>query len=223
MAKRDTHKARQHGSRLRGSLDTEQTTVRFGPLDTIFAQGDRCADVMYIERGRVTLSVVSPGGRTSVVAALKVGAFFGEGALAGQRRRTSTARSVKGSTIVIVKTATMRRQLLEDSALADRFRSHMLARGVRLQQDLVDQLFNGCEKRLARALLLFTPVEEQQLPRYPLPNISRNLLADLIGTTRSRVDYFMNKFRKLGFLERSRTRHGGLLVHRSMLSVVLQD
>lgn len=223
MAMRGTHMAGQHGGKRLDEPGVAKTSVSFGPLETIFAQGDPCASVMYIERGRVKLSVVSPGGKTSVVARLHSGAFFGEGALAGQRRRRSTAESVKHCTIAIVKTATMRRRLLDDPVFADRFRSHMLTRNACLQRDLVDQLLNGCEKRLARALLQLTPVEDQQLPRYALPHLNRNLLAEMSGTTRSRVDFFMNKFRKLGFLERSRERNGGLLIHRSMLNVLLQD
>ena len=223
MTTKNTHVAGRNGGRLLDSLHVAKTRVRFEPFDTIFAQGDRCSAVMYIERGRVRLSVVSPGGKTSVVAMLHAGAFLGEGALAGQRHRKSTAEAMTGCTIAIVKTAEMRRRLLEEPALSDWFRSHMLARNVRIEQDLVDLFFNGCEKRLARALLLLAHVDEHRSARYALPKISRNLLADMCGTTRSRVDSLMNNFRKLGFIERHSERNGGLQIHRSMLSVVLQD
>jgi CRP-like cAMP-binding protein len=205
------------------SLHVAKTSVRFEPFETIFTQGDRCSAVMYLVRGRVRLSVVSPGGKTSVVATLHAGAFFGEGALAGQRRRKSTAEPMTSCTIAIVKTAEMRRRLLEQPVLSDWFRSHMLLRNVRIEQDLVDQVFNGCEKRLARALLLLSRFDEYKSTRYALPKISRNLLAEMSGTTRAKVDSLMNNFRKLGFLERHSERNGGVQIHRSMLSVVLQN
>ena len=199
------------------------TQVQFEPLDTIFAQGDRCAAVMYIEKGRVRLSVASPQGKSAVVATLNAGAFFGEGALAGQRLRRSTAESVTRSTISILSTREMRRRLHDEVQLSDWFRSHMLATNVRIEQDIVTQVFNQAEKRLARALLTLARFDEHQEPRGELPKISRNLLAEMIGTTRATVDSLMNKFRKLGFLERHRERDGGVQIHRSMLSVVLQD
>lgn len=223
MATRPTRVAAQNAGTLLDSRHVAKTRVRFEPFETIFAQGDRCAAVMYIERGSVRLSVVSRGDKAAVVAILHAGAFFGEGALAGQRRRKSTAETLTASTIAIVKTAEMRRRLHEDLALSDWFRSHMLARNVRIEEDLIGHLFNGCEKRLARALLLLAGVDEHESPRYALPKISRNLLAEMSGTTRSRVDVLMNNFRKLGFLERHSERNGGLQVHRSMLSIVLQD
>lgn len=197
--------------------------MRFKPFTTVFAQGDRCADVMFIEKGRVQLSVTSPAGKAAVVATLDAGSFFGEGALAGQRRRKSTAETMTGSTITIVKTAELRRRRLDQAALSDRFRSHMLARNIRIEEDIIGQLFNGSEKRLARALLLLSHFDERQGPRHELPIISRNLLAEMSGTTRSRVDVLMNDFRKRGFLERHSATNGGTQVHRSMLSVVLQD
>jgi CRP-like cAMP-binding protein len=223
MTTKNLREAAPSADRLLDSLHVVRTSLRFEPSETIFAQGDRCAAVMYIEKGRVRLSVVSPFGKAAVVAILHAGAFFGEGALAGQRLRKSTAEALTNSTIAIVKTAEMRRRLHEESAFSDWFRSHMLARNVRIEGDLVDQLFNRCEKRLARALLLLAHFDEHHSPRYALPKISRNLLAEMSGTTRSRVDVLMNNFRKLGFLERHSERDGGLQIHRSMLNVVLQD
>ena len=199
------------------------TSVRYRPLQTIFAQGDRCASVMFIRKGRVSLTVTSRDGRQAMVGILQPGAFFGEGALAGQRLRRATARAMIPSTIAVVRTAEMRRGLHEKAALSDWFRTHMLARNTRIEEDIVGQLFNRCEKRLARMLLLLANFDEHQHVRAALPIISRDLLADLLGTTRSKVDALMNKFRKLGFLERNSERNGGVQIHRSMLSVVLQD
>jgi CRP-like cAMP-binding protein len=157
-----------------------------------------------------------------VVATLHAGAFFGEGALAGRRRRRSTAEPLTRCTIAIVKTAEMRRRLFEDPALSDRFRSYLLARNVRIEQDVVEQIFDGCENRLARVLLLLAHCDEHRSERYVLPKVSRDLLAEMSGITASKVGTLMNHFRKLGFLERSSDRHGGVHVHRSMLNVVLQ-
>jgi len=223
MSTRNTRTAGRNAGRQLDVLHVANTSVRYRPFETVFAQGDRCAAVMYIQKGRVKLTVTSPSGREAVVAILHAGAFFGEGALAGQRRRRSTAETMTASTISTVETAEMQRGLHEDRALADSFRSHVLARSIRIEADLIGQLFNRCEKRLARVLLLLTNFDEHQLPRAALPIISRNLLAETIGTTRSKVDLLMNRFRKLGFLERNLERDGGVQVHRSLLSVVLQE
>jgi len=204
-------------------MHVANTSVHFKPFETVFAQGDSCTSVMYIQKGRVTLTATSRQGHAAVVGTLAAGAFFGEGALAGQRLRRATAKTTTGSTIGIVKTGEMRRCLHEETAFADWFRSHMLATNIRIEADLVDQLFNRIEKRLARVLLLLAHFDEHQLLRQALPIISRDLLAEMIGTSRSKVDVLMNKFRKLGFLERHREHDGGLQVHCSMLSVVLQD
>ena len=204
-------------------MHVANTSVRFKPFETVFAQGDSCASVMYIQTGRVTLTTTSRQGRAALVGTLAAGAFFGQGALAGQRRRRATAQTTTGSTIGIVKTGEMRRCLHEETAFADWFRSHLLATNIRIEADLVDQLFNRSEKRLARALLLLAHFDEHQSLRHALPTISRDVLAEMTGTSRSRVDVLMNKFRKLGFLERHRERDGGLQVHCSMLSVVLSD
>lgn len=175
---------------------------------------------MYIQKGGVRLTVTSPAGRIAVVAVLGAGSFFGEGVLAGQRRRRCNAETLNASTIATVKTHDMRRGLSEIARLADSFRAHLLARNVRAESDLIDQLFNRCERRLARALLLLANFDTHYRPYAPLPVISRNLLADMAGTTRSRVDVLMNKFRKLGFIARV---DGVVQVHRSLLAVVTQD
>ena len=223
MTTTHTHAAPRGDGRLLESLNVARTRVRFEATETIFAQGDRCATVMYIERGRVRLTVASPAGRRKVVAILRAGALVGEGALAGQRIRRSTAEAIVDTTIVIVKTAEMRQQLHAERTLSDWFRSHLLASNSRIEADLVAQVFNTCEKRLARALLLLVGADERRSPRYPMPKISRDLLAQMTGLTRSKVDSLMNDFRKHGFLERHSERNGGLQVHQSLLNVVLQN
>jgi CRP/FNR family cyclic AMP-dependent transcriptional regulator len=223
MATKGTRAARHRDGRLLASLNVARTRVRFGAAETIFVQGDRCDTVMYLERGRVRLSVVSPGGRTKVVAMLRTGSLFGEGALAGQRLRRSTAEAMTDTTIVIVKTAEMRQQLHAERSLSDWFRSHLLASNNRIEADLVADAFNKCETRLARALLLLAGAADRQSPRYPMPKISRDLLAEMTDMPRSRVDSLMNDFRKHGFLERNSERNGGLQVHQSLLNLVLQN
>jgi CRP/FNR family transcriptional regulator, cyclic AMP receptor protein len=210
-------------ARLLKSLEPAPTTVRYTTSATIFAQGDLCAGVMYIQTGRVKLLATSAHGRQAAVGILGAGAFFGEGALAGQRRRRMTAEAITSCTIMMVTTAQMRRGLREEPALSERFRWHLLARNSRIEAAVVDQVFNGWELRLARALLLLARVDEHEATRYPLPIISRGLLAEMIGARRSTVELLMNKFRKLGFLECRSERYGGVQVHRSMLSVVLRD
>lgn len=212
-------KARHVAARL-DRLHVVNTVARYSPRETVFAQGDRCAGVMYIQKGGVRLTVTSPTGRVAVVAVLRAGSFFGEGALAGQQRRRCSAETLNATTIATVKTRDMRRGLSETVMLADCFRAHLLARNVRAESDLIDQLFNRCARRLARALLLLANFDAHYLAYAPLPAISRNLLADMAGTTRSKVDVLMNKFRKLGFIARV---DGGVQVHRSLLAVVTQD
>ena len=201
-------------------LHVANTVVRYKPRETVFAQGDRCAGVMYIRQGGVRLTVTSRTGRVAVVAILRAGSFFGEAALAGQRWRSCNAETLKVSTIAMVKTDEMRRGLSETGKLADWFRSQLLERNTRTESDLIAQFFNRCEMRLARVLLLLANFDAHNLPLAPLPMISRNLLADMVGTTRSKVDVLMNKFRKLGFIERV---DGCVQVHRSLLTVVTQE
>jgi CRP/FNR family transcriptional regulator, cyclic AMP receptor protein len=205
------------------ALNVSNTSVRYRPRETVFAQGDRCAAVMYIQKGRVQLTATSQAGHKAVIAVLSAGEFFGEGALAGQRRRRCTAEALTATTVAMVTTTEMRRRLREEATLSDWFLSHVLTRNVRSEAKLVGQLVDHADKRLARVLLLLTKFDEHQLSRAPLPIISRNLLAGMAGTTRSNIDLLMNRFRKLGFLERRRARDGGVHVHCSMLSVILQD
>lgn len=189
------------------------------PAAVIFTQGDRAENVQYIERGNVRLSVVSSGGKEAVIAVLEPRSFFGEGCLAGQPKRMATATAMGRCTILTIDKAEMMRQLHNRPAFADGFLSHMLARNIRIEEDLVDQLFNSSEKRLARTLLLLARYGEAEMPERVLPKLSQELLAEMVGTTRSRVNFFMNKFRKLGFIEYN----GGLKIHSSLLSVVLHD
>lgn len=184
----------------------------------IFTQGDPCTTVLYIQRGSVRLSVVSQAGKEVVVGVVGHGDFFGEGALAGQPVRLATATALTVSRILAVPKRQMIRLLHEQHAFSDRFIAHMLARNARLEEDLVDQLFNASEKRLARTLLLLARYGKPSGPRRVLPKISQEVLAEMVGTTRSRVNFFMNKFRRLGFIDYN----GTIKVHDALLSVVLQ-
>jgi CRP-like cAMP-binding protein len=186
---------------------------------TIFAQGDAATSVMYIEKGAVRLSVLSHAGKEAVVALLEAGHFFGEGCLAGQLRRMATATAMGPSTILAIEKSEMVRQLHAAPAFADRFLTHMLTRNIRIEEDLIDQLFNSTEKRLARTLLLLARYGEPESSHRALPKLSQEVLAEMVGTTRSRVNFFMNKFRKLGFIDYN----GALKINNSLLSVVLRD
>ncbi len=185
----------------------------------IYAQGDTCNSVMYIQRGTVKLSVLSERGREAVVAMLGPGDFFGEGSLAGQPARMGSATAITATTILIIAKARMIRLLHNQHALSDRFIAHMLARNIRIEEDLVDQLFNSSEKRLARTLLLLARYGKQDKPQRVVPKISQETLAEMVGTTRSRVNFFLNKFKKLGFIEYN----GELKINSSLLSVVLHE
>ena len=191
----------------------------YPPAAVIYSQGDPSDSVLYVQHGSVKLSVLSSTGKEAVVGVLGAGEFVGEGALAGQPIRLATATAMTSSRIRIVPKQQMIRLLHQQHALSDRFIAHMLARNLRLEEDLVDQLFNASEKRLARTLLLLARYGKPDGPRRVLPKISQEVLAEMVGTTRSRVNFFMNKFRKLGFIEYN----GGLKVHDALLSVVLHD
>jgi CRP-like cAMP-binding protein len=193
--------------------------VEYPPAAVIFSQGDPSDAVLYVQQGSVKLSVLSRTGREAVVGVLGVGDFFGEGALAGQPVRLATATAMTASRVLVIPKRQMIRLLHQQHTLSDRFIAHMLARNNRLEEDLVDQLFNASEKRLARTLLLLARYGRPNGPLRVLPKISQEVLAEMVGTTRSRVNFFMNKFRKLGFIEYN----GGLKVHNSLLSVVLYD
>ena len=205
-----------------GELDwTGVRTQRkeYGPAATIFAQGDPATSVMYLMEGVVRLSVLSHAGKEAVVAVLDGGHFFGEGCLAGQPQRMATATAMGPCTIVAVDKQDMTRHLHARPAFADRFLTHMLTRNIRIEEDLIDQLFNSSEKRLARILLLLANFGKEGRPEPVVPKISQEMLAEMVGTTRSRISFFMNKFRKLGFVHYN----GGLQVHSALLHVVLHD
>lgn len=184
----------------------------------VFAQGDACDDVRYVQTGAIKLSVLSQLGKEAVVAMLAPGDFFGEGALAGQSVRIGTAAAVVASSVLIIEKGAITRLLHEEPAFADRFLTYMLSRNIRIEADLVDQLFNSSEKRLARTLLLLARYGGVN-PQRTLPKISQATLAEMVGTTRSRVNFFMNKFRKLGLIEYN----GSLKVNSSLLGIVLHD
>ena len=185
----------------------------------MFSQGDPATEVLYIQDGAVRLSVLSKTGREAVIALLGPGDFFGEGCLAGQQVRMGTATVMAPSTILIIEKDEMVRLLHGEPELSDRFLSHVLSRNIRIEEDLVDQLFNSSEKRLARALLLLARYGKDDTPVRVIPSLSQQVLAEMVGTTRSRVNFFMNKFRKLGFIEYN----GGITIKKSLLSVVLHD
>jgi CRP/FNR family cyclic AMP-dependent transcriptional regulator len=201
------------------STGVSRTILEFQSKDTIFSQGDVGKDVMYIQKGTVKLSVVSKTGKEAVVAMLKPGDFVGEGALAGQPVRIATATSATPVTLLVIGLKEMIRVLHVEHAFSDRFISYMVGRNIRIEEDLIDQLFNSSEKRLARTLLLLARYGNHEKPQFVLPKVSQETLAEMIGTTRSRVNFFMNKFKKLGFINYD----GGLHVNDSLLSVVLHD
>ena len=201
------------------SAGASRKIVRYPRGSVIFRQGDPCDTVLYVQSGSVKLSVISNAGKEAVVALLSVGEFFGEGALAGQPLRIATATALSPSVILVVEKKKMLQTLHQEPALSDRFITHMLTRNIRVEENLVDQLFNSSEKRLARTLLLLARYGKQDKPQRVLPRLSQEILAEMIGTTRSRVNFFMNKFRKLGFIEYN----GGLKINNSLLSVVLHD
>ena len=184
----------------------------------IFSQGDPATEVFYIQEGSVKLSVLSRTGKEAVIGMLGPGDFFGEGCLAGQPRRMVTASAMSASSVLVIEKPHMLEMLHSQSSLADRFLSHMLARNIRIEEDLVDQLFNSSEKRLARALLLLARYGKEDQPLL-VPKVSQETLAEIVGTTRSRINFFMNKFRDLGFIEYN----GDIKVNSALLTVVLHD
>ncbi|PYR20897.1 MAG: Crp/Fnr family transcriptional regulator [Acidobacteria bacterium] len=202
-----------------GSSGVARRIVEFRRSDVIFGQGDACDSVLYIHRGGVRLSVVSKGGREAIVAMLGPGDFFGEGCLAGVSVHTGSATAITSSTILLVEKDQMVRMLHSQHALSDRFIAHLLARNIRIEADLTDQLFNYSEKRLARTLLLLAGYGKVDAPVTAVPPMSQGTLAEIVGTTRSRVNFFMRKFQRLGFIDYT----DGLKVNRSLLSIVLHD
>jgi CRP-like cAMP-binding protein len=187
--------------------------------EVVFSQGEPSDAVFYILEGKVKITVISKQGKGAVVAVLERGDFFGEACLTGQLVRTSTATSIEASTITRIQKVAMIRVLHQEPRFSELFMSYLLSRNLRIEEDLVDQLFNSSEKRLARILLLLAHFGKEGRPEPVVPKISQGTLAEMVGTTRSRVSFFMNKFRKLGFIDYN----GGLEVHSSLLNVVLHD
>jgi len=203
------------------SSGVAKTIREYGRGESIFTQGDPCEHVHYIQTGGVKLSVLSKAGREAVVAMLGPGDFFGEGCLAGQPIRMGSATAITPSLVLLVAKEKMVRLLHKQHAMSDRFIAHMLSRNIRIEEDLIDQLFNSSEKRLARTLLLLARYEKQDQQKRVLPKISQETLAEMVGTTRSRVNFFLNKFKRLGFIE-----YNGEIpvkINSSLLTVVLHD
>ena len=224
MRKTDVRAKRSHpfdAQAFLNSAGVAGSVVDYSRGEAIFVQGDAAADVFYIQTGGVKLSVLSKTGREAVVAMLGPGDFFGEGCMAGQPLRMGGAAAITTSAVMLIPKARMVELLHLQHAMSDRFITHMLARNIRIEEDLVDQLFNSSEKRLARALLLLARYGKQDKPIRVVPKISQDTLADIVGTTRSRVNFFLNKFKKLGFIKYE----GGLpiTINSSLLSVVLHD
>jgi CRP/FNR family transcriptional regulator, cyclic AMP receptor protein len=203
------------------SAGLAKTIVEYGRDEVIFSQGDPCEHVLYVQSGGVKLSVLSKTGKEAVVAMLGPGDFFGEGCLAGQPVRMGSATALTPSAILRVEKAQMVRLLQRQHEMSDRFIAHMLTRNIRIEEDLIDQLFNSSEKRLARTLLLLARYGKEDKPIRTVPRVSQETLAEIVGTTRSRVNFFLNKFKKLGFIEYDGERP--IKVNKSLLSVVLHE
>jgi CRP-like cAMP-binding protein len=203
-------------------LDTAgaaRRVVEFRRADSIFSQGDRADTVMYIQKGGVKFSVVNGSGKEAVVAMFGPRDFFGEGCLAGQTVRMGSATAVTATTVLVIEKNELLRVLHAEHEFSDHFIGYVLAHNIRVEEDLIDQLFNSCEKRLARTLLLLAHYAKRDRPDHILPKVSQETLAEMIGTTRPRVNFFMNKFRKLGFIEYK----GNIKVNKALLKVVLDD
>ena len=202
-----------------GSGGVARKVAEFRKKEGVFSQGDPANHVFYIQKGGIRLSVVNEAGKEAVVGVLGPGDFFGEGCLAAQPIRIGSATAIAATTVLMIEKKEMIRLLHVEQTFSDRFISYMLSRNIRIEEDLVDQLFNSSEKRLARTLLLLSRYGKEDKPQRVLPKVSQEMLAEMVGTTRSRVNFFMNKFRKLGFIKYN----GGLQINTSLLSVVLHD
>ena len=206
-------------NRFLNSAGVARRVIEYGESETIYSQGNPTRGVKYIQKGGVRLSLVNEAGKEAVVAILGPGDFFGEGCLAGQPFCMETATAIVPTSILFIEKPEMIRMLHEEHGLSDRFIVHMLARNIRIEEDLADQLFNSSEKRLARSLLLLARYGKQDKPQIVIAPISQDELAKMVGTTRSRVNFFMNKFRKRGFIEYDYE----IRINPSLLSVVLHD
>jgi CRP-like cAMP-binding protein len=196
-----------------------RTVAEYRANERVFVQGETANAIFYIKKGEIKLTVLSKQGKEAVVAILRSGDFFGEGCLAGQPLRMASAVAMSECSVMKVEKAVVLRLLHEEPSFAELFMAHLLSRNIKIEEDLVDQLFNSSEKRLARVLLLLANFGKEGSPQTVIPKISQETLAEIIGTTRSRVSFFMNRFRKLGFVHYN----GGLEVHSSLLNIVLHD
>jgi CRP-like cAMP-binding protein len=217
--RKSAHKLAFDSQAFLDSAGVARRVVEYRRSEKIYSQGDPARGVKYVQKGGVKLSVVNDVGKEAVVAILGPGDFFGEGCLAGQPICMGTATAITSTSVLFIEKNEMVRVLHAEHAFSDRFISHMLTRNIRIEEDLIDQLFNSSEKRLARTLLLLARYGKEPQPQKMLPKVSQEMLAEMIGTTRSRVNFFMNKFRKLGFIHYN----GGLQIHSSLLSVVLHE
>jgi CRP/FNR family cyclic AMP-dependent transcriptional regulator len=215
-----TKKKRQFDpKRFLATIGKGRTIVSVRKKQTIYAQGAVCDAVFYIQKGKIRLTVVSEGGKEATIGMLTAGEFFGEGGLAGQPLRMGSATAMTDCELMRIDKKAMMLALHQEHTLSDVFVAYLLRRNVRYEEDLVDQLFNSSEKRLARVLLLLARFGKEGVPETVIPKISQETLAEMVGTTRSRVSFFMNRFRKLGFIHYN----GGLQVHSSLLNIVLHD
>jgi CRP/FNR family transcriptional regulator, cyclic AMP receptor protein len=205
------------------TIGGSRKTLAVAKKQTIFAQGDPADAVFYIQKGKVQLTVVSKTGREATIGILTQGEFFGEGSLAGQTLRMGSASAMTECEIMRIDKKAMMEALHREQAFSDMFVAYLLGRNIRYEEDLVDQLFNSSEKRLARVLLLLAHFGKDGIPETVVPKISQETLAEMVGTTRSRVSFFMNRFRKLGFIHYAGGLEGGLQVHSSLLNIVLHD
>jgi CRP-like cAMP-binding protein len=221
-SKKDKKNGRVDGFNPQAFLDTAgvaRKVAEFRRGESIYSQGEAADSVMYVQKGGVKFSVVNGSGREAVVAMFGPSDFFGEGCMAGQTIRMGTATAITPTTLLVIEKNELLRVLHAEHELSDHFISYMLARNIRVEEDLIDQLFNSSERRLARTLLLLARYGKQDQPDRILPKVSQETLANMVGTTRSRVNFFMNKFRKLGFIEYN----GKIKVNKSLLSVVLHE
>jgi CRP/FNR family cyclic AMP-dependent transcriptional regulator len=212
-------KPRFNAQAFLAKVGTGRALAEHRPAQVIFSQGDAADAIFYIQKGKVKLTVVSNQGKEAVIAILGAGEFFGEGCLAGQIKRMATAATMSACSVTRLEKTAAIRVLHEEPSFSEMFVQHLLARSIRIEEDLVDQLFNSSEKRLARVLLLLANFGKEGKPETAIAKISQETLAEIVGTTRSRVSFFMNKFRKLGFIDYN----GTLKVHSSLLSIVLHD
>lgn len=202
------------------TLGEGRQTVVFAEKQMIFTQGDKCDAIFYVVKGKVRLTVVSQRGKEATLGILGEGSFFGEGCLAGQPLRMGSALALTKCDLIRIEKKTMMRSLHQDQIFSDKFVAYLLARNIRYEEDLIDQLFNSSEKRLARVLLMLAKFGKEGTPETVIPKISQEMLAEMVGTTRARINFFMNRFRKLGFVDYDAD---GMQVHSSLLTIVLRD